>query len=282
MTDLGARFAVCERVLRQGSFASDVALARAAGITGIGVDAAEVDRIGVDEAVRILDGEGVRASSYLPLDDILGPSAAADLDGTARQLDIAACLGAPGALVGTGPIGSRASADADARCREWLTAAGALATERDLRIMLEPMHPLMRRWSYVHTVSHALTLTDTIAGVGIVVDLAHVWWEPGLEEHLRASIDDIVSVQVANVDTIALEEARYERGPLHRGDVPVAGLVGILETGGYRGWYEDEILVRAPREERLELVRASSEWFNALGLASPADGHRNGSEEHLR
>ena len=107
----GTRYAVCERVLRQGSFADDVALAVAAGIRGLGVDAAAVDAIGVDEAARILDGEGVRASSYMGLEDILqrdgdkADGGTASLDDVARRLDIAARLGAPGALVATGPLG---------------------------------------------------------------------------------------------------------------------------------------------------------------------------------
>ena len=66
-----ARYAVCERVLRQGSFAEDVALTRAAGIGAIGVDADAVDAIGVEAASRILDGEGIQVSSYMGLEDIL-------------------------------------------------------------------------------------------------------------------------------------------------------------------------------------------------------------------
>ncbi len=62
MSDLGGRYAVCERVLRWGSFAADVSLARAAGIRAIGVDHAAVDAVGVDEAARILDDAGMDVS----------------------------------------------------------------------------------------------------------------------------------------------------------------------------------------------------------------------------
>jgi hypothetical protein len=133
-----ARYAVCEGVLRQGSFADDVALTAAAGIAGLGVDGAAVDVIGVDEAARVLDGEGERASSYVTLADIL----------------------------------------------------------------------------------------------------------PGN-------------------DGASLDELRYERPPLDSGAVPVASLVGQLESSGYEGWYENEILVRMPRDQRLDMLRASREWFEA-------------------
>ena len=130
--------------------------------------------------------------------------------------------------------------------------------------MLEPMHPLMRRWSFVHTLRHALTFVEGIAGAGVVVDLGHVWWEDGLAGLLAEHVAEVVSVQVTNVDAAALEETRYERAPLDAGDVPVAALVGLLESSGYSGWYENEILVRIPRDQRLSMLRTSRAWFEAL------------------
>jgi sugar phosphate isomerase/epimerase len=263
MSRPAARYAVCERVLRQGSFGDDVALTVAAGIAGLGVDAAAVDTIGVDEAVRILEGEGVRVSSYMTLPDILPGNGAAPLTDTARRLDDAARLGAPTALVATGPLGSLAPADADAECRTWLAAAGALAAERDVRIVVEPMHPLMRRWSYVHTLGHACRLVDGLPGTGVVLDLGHVWWEDGLDALIRTGAGAIASVQVTNVDATALDDLRYERAPLEHGAVPVASLVDLLESSGYGGWYENEVLVRMPRDQRLDMLRSSRAWFEA-------------------
>jgi sugar phosphate isomerase/epimerase len=265
MSRPAARYAVCEQVLRQGSFARDVELVAAAGMRAIGVDAAAVDATGVAEALRILEGEGVQVSSYMALESILrDDGSTASLEGTARRLDVAARLGAPAALVMTGPLGGRPPGKAEAICRDWLARAARLATEREVRSMLEPMHPLMRRWSFVHTLGHGLTLVSGIAGAGVVLDLGHVWWEHGLDALIRERADDIVSVQVTNVDTTALEETRYERAPLHTGDVPVASLLRLLESSGYRGWYENEILARMPRGRRLQMLRASHEWLEAL------------------
>ena len=148
-------------------------------------------------------------------------------------------------------------AQADAICRDWLARAAPLAAEREVRIMLEPMHPLMRRWSFVHSMRHALTLVEGIAGAGVVLDVGHIWWEHGLDGLIREHVGAIVSVQVTNVDLAALEEIRYERAPLDIGDVPVASLVARLEPSGYPGWYENETLVRTPRDQRLDLLRRS-------------------------
>jgi len=264
--DVGARYAVSERVLRWGSFADDVALAREAGIGTIGVDHAAVDAVGVDEAARILDDEGVAVSSYLALEDILGPDEqTAALDEAVRRLDHAVRLGASGAVVATGPLATRSVSDADAACRVWLESAAPLAVERGIRLLLEPVHPLMRHWSYVHTLEHALALVAGVPGVEIVLDVGHVWWERDLEALIRAHVDAIGLVQVTNIDRAALEEVRYDRAPLpNGGDVPLAALVAALEAAGYRGWYEDETIARIPRDERLAVLASSREWFEAL------------------
>jgi sugar phosphate isomerase/epimerase len=258
------RYAVIELVLRQGSFAADVAATKAAGVDGIGVDAEEVGAIGAAEARRILDGEGVQASSYVGLDPILGGDGTASLDETARRLEVAATVGAPGAVVATGALGARAASEADKVSHDWLVSAGALAGGCGVRIMLEPIHPVMRHLSFVHTLAHGLSLVDGVNGAGVVLDIGHVWWEPGLDELIRDHVADIVSVQVTNVDSAALEALRYERSRLDCGDVPVAALVGLLESSGYRGWYENEVLVRTPRSQRLDLLRASREWFEGI------------------
>jgi sugar phosphate isomerase/epimerase len=266
MSGLGARYAVCERVLRWGSFAADVALAREAGIRAIGVDHAAVDSVGADEAALVLDGEGVAASTYLALDDILaGGGGTASHDEAARRLDHAARLGAAGAVVATGPLGARSVAEADGACRAWIEAAAPLALDRGVRLLLEPVHPLMRHWSYVHTLEHGLALVDDVPGTGVVLDVGHVWWEPDLDALIRAHVDAIGLVQVTNIDRAALEEVRYDRAPLpNGGDVPLAAIVAVLEAAGYPGWYEDETIARIPRDERLAVLVASREWFESL------------------
>src|SRR5262249_24494357 len=106
MSRPAARYAVCEAVLRQGSFAADVPLAAAAGVRAIGGNAGGVDAVGVEEARRILAGEGARVSSYMTLEHVLrADGSESPLDEVARRLDVAARLAAPGALVMTGALG---------------------------------------------------------------------------------------------------------------------------------------------------------------------------------
>ncbi|MCO1657684.1 sugar phosphate isomerase/epimerase family protein [Pseudonocardia humida] len=66
--------------------------------------------------------------------------------------------------------------------------------------------------------------------------------------------------------TDAVREGMYR--PLGRGDVDIAGIVGVLEAHGYRGWYvleQDTILTAAPTGEGpLADVRASVEFLRGI------------------
>jgi sugar phosphate isomerase/epimerase len=271
MSDPASRYAVCESVVRQGSFADDVAMVAAAGIAGMGVDAAAVNEVGAAEAARVLESEGVRASSYLDETALIlsDDDEAASIEIMKRRLDNAAEVGAPAVLVITGPLGALSAAEANSRCRDRLASTARLAVDRGVRIMLEPTHPVMRQWSYVHTLRHALSLVDGLEGVGVVVDVGHVWWEEDLHTLLSSHVDQIVTIQLTNVSRDALDELRYERASFDSGDVPVADLIARLESVGYRGWYENEARIRVPRDERFAWLQSSQEWFTNVLAARP-------------
>jgi sugar phosphate isomerase/epimerase len=96
-----------------------------------------------------------------------------------------------------------------------------------------------------------------------VLDVGHVWWERDIEPLIAAHVDAIVTVQLTNVDASALDELRYDRAPLAHGEIAVADLVDALERAGYAGWYENEVLTRGSRDDRLAMLRADREWFAA-------------------
>ena len=144
---------------------------------------------------------------------------------------------------------------------DWFAAKGPIAADHGVRLMLEPIFPLMRPFSYVHTLKHALRLVGDTEGAGVCVDLGHLWWDPEVLDDFRANVDRVVTVQVTDVESAALADFRYEREQLGRGDVPLQHLVGEIEAAGYRGFYEIEILVRI-RE------RSASPWSEMRGCSS--------------
>jgi sugar phosphate isomerase/epimerase len=68
-----------------------------------------------------------------------------------------------------------------------------MAAAAGLVIGLEPFHPILRAMTYVHTLRHAAALTGGRPGTGLVVDLAHLWWDPGL-------VDDVAAIAGTGYD----------------------------------------------------------------------------------
>ena len=257
------RFGVVSRVLGGPDLPTDVAAAASAGVDGMSVERTELQRIGVDEARLRFDDAGLAVSSVVSIGPALAGGATGPIDAELAMLDAAAELRAPGVLASTGPLGDVSSRDADARCRAWLERLALRAVELGVVVMLEPMFPMFRDHSYVHTFAHALDLVADLDGATVVVDTGHLWWDPRLVELFHAHLADIGTVQLTNISTSALGQLRYSRAPLPSGAVPIRDLVQEFDAAGYRGWYEHEVLTTKP-EDRVQFVRDERAWFHAI------------------
>jgi sugar phosphate isomerase/epimerase len=243
--------------------AADVESAARAGVDGVSVDSDELLRLGAPRARRLLDDAGLRASSVLPIGPGLERGVTGSIDTELEILDAAAAIGAPGVLIFTGPKGDLTGREADARCRAWLERLATRAADVGIVIMLEPMFPVMRQYTYVHTLSHALELVTDLDGATVVIDTAHLWWDPELVELFGAHVDDIGTVQLTNMSSKALDARRYERAAFDDGEIPLRALVEAFDAAGYAGWYENEVLTQEP-PDRVQFVRESRQWFDAI------------------
>jgi sugar phosphate isomerase/epimerase len=256
-------FGVVSRVLRGTDLAADAEAAAQAGVDGMSVEREEVLRLGVNRARRVLADAGIAASSVMSLGAAVPCGGTGPIDAELETLDVAAELGAPGVLASTGPLGDLASREADACCRAWLERLAPRALDLEVVVMLEPMFPMMREYSYVHTLSHALELVADLDGATVVVDTGHLWWDPRLVELFTAHVGDIGTVQLTNISSDALDRLRYSRAPFADGEIPLRELVQAFDAAGYCGWYENEVLTKEP-EDRVQFVRESREWFDAI------------------
>jgi sugar phosphate isomerase/epimerase len=263
------RFGVVSQVLGGPDLAADVAAAGRAGVDGMSVERTELLRVGVKEARRLFDDAGLAVSSVISIGPALPCENTGAIQADLETLAAAAELGAPGVLASTGPLGDNASRDADTRCRVWLERLAPRAVDLELVVMLEPMFPMMRAYSYVHTLSHALELVADLDGATVVVDTGHLWWDPRLVELFQAHVEDIGTVQLTNISSDALDRLRYARAPFAEGEIPLRELVEAFDAAGYRGWYENEVLTKEP-VDRVQFVRDSREWFDAIWSERPA------------
>jgi sugar phosphate isomerase/epimerase len=259
---------VCEGVLRLGNLAEDLDAAVEAGYRTVQLEQHRVDAVGVDVAGRLLADAGVTVSS-------LGSSPADPLfdDGTAalNSIEVAAALGIEVVAIHPGALRGLEHAEAADRTRRWLSNYGPRAAEAGAVLVLEPIHPLLRHYTWIHTLRHAAALAEDIEGAGVMVDVAHLWWDPDLVGDFARSVHLVRLVQLANVDPAALREERYARAPLGEGDIPVAGLVRAFRAAGYRGSYELEVRLRMPRSERVAFVRSERQWFESMVAGEDGD-----------
>jgi sugar phosphate isomerase/epimerase len=265
MSDTPA-WAVDQGTVRGGDIAADATLAAESGFAALGLNLDQLLEFGVERAQATLTDTGLAVSGIQGLPDLF-----VDPDDTRDRyvaaLDAAAALDASGCLVGTGPIRDRTLDAADAIVRDRLAMLGELAAARGTRILLEPMHPMLRAWNYVHTLAHAARITDGLDGVGLAVDVGHLWWDPSLVDDFARLVDRVGIVQLTDVPWSALDGLRYERDRFDTGDVPVARLLGAFHGAGYRGGYECEILLRMPREDRPQFLRDTHAWLVATWSA---------------
>lgn len=278
MGPLSARYAVCENALRSGDFATDVAWAQAAGAAALGVDATAVATAG-PTAGEVLAQSGLCASSLMGAipPTLTAPSPAAGWAAAEREVaavvDRCARLGAPGVLLTPGPRHQLSYAEADRRGREWLARMGPLAAERGVRLLLEPVHPLLVQVGHVHTLAHGAELVADIPGAGLVLDVGHLWWDRRFTADLADTIGLVGTVQIDDVDPAALADYRYARTQLGDGVVPVAEMVAAIEGSGYDGFYENESSRRSRRDERVEYFaeggRRLVSWLQEGAAAHP-------------
>ncbi|HEX3923105.1 MAG TPA: TIM barrel protein [Streptosporangiaceae bacterium] len=171
--------------------------------------------------------------------DLSSPQAADASQRRARaDIDLAAAVGA-GVMYGlTGP---RTSASWDACADAYANAAtelAAYAAGRDVALAIEPTSWLYADLTFVHTFRDALLLAPR-AGLGICLDLFHVWTEASLQADIGGQAGLIAHVQLSDMTRGARSlPCRTVPGD---GDVPLAAVVGWLLDAGYPGVFDCEL-----------------------------------------
>ena len=224
--------------------------AAAAGLPAVGLWRDRVAEAGLDDAVKILRDNGIRASSLCRggfLTDI-GDSAQHDqaLEDNRRAIDEAATLGAPELVVVAGGIPDRDLPGARARLADRLAALVPYAADRGVRLALEPLHPMYcADRAVISTLGQALALAAPHPAhvVGVVVDTVHVWWDPDL----RARVADagaqgrISSYQICDWLVPMAADPLMSRGMMGDGVIDFASITEMVTAAGYRGDVEVEI-----------------------------------------
>ncbi len=206
--------------------------------------------MGVAEAARAIRAAGLSVSGLcrggmFPAADAAGRAAA--IEDNRRAIDEAHQLGAACLVMVCGglPEGSRDLPGSRAMVHDGLAAILPDAVAAGVTLALEPLHPMTcADRSVLSTLGQALDLCDEFgAGVGVAVDVYHVWWDPALETQIARAGDRIAAFHVCDW-LRPTTDLVFDRGMPGDGAIDIPAIRSMVEAAGYRGAVECEILSR--------------------------------------
>jgi sugar phosphate isomerase/epimerase len=207
--------------------------------------------VGTDKAAKTVRDCGLRVSSLCRGGFLTGlDDARAALDDNRRAIDQAATLGAPELVMVAGGMPDRDLAGARARLAQRLADLVPYAIERQVRLALEPLHPMYcADRAVISTLGQALALAapHPAEAVGVVVDTFHVWWDPELPARVaEAGAQGRISCyQVCDWLVPMAPDPLLSRGMMGDGVIDFGAIGALVRAAGYRGDVEVEIFNEA-------------------------------------
>jgi sugar phosphate isomerase/epimerase len=234
------------------------------GIRAISPWRDQVAAAGLDTISKLVKTHGLELSGYcrggmFPAVDAAGRIAARD--DNRRAVDEAcelgaACLvlvvgGLPGALAGQAL--HKDIALARAQVRDGIAELLDYARAARMPLAIEPLHPMYAAdRACVNTLEQALDLCDELdpsragagagpAGLGVAVDVYHVWWDPKLPSQIaRAGSRRLLAFHVCDWLT-PTTDLLNDRGMMGDGVIDIPRIRSWMEAQGFAGYSEVEI-----------------------------------------
>ena len=140
----------------------------------------------------------------------------------------------------TGRPVSKDIASARQMVRDGLAELLEYARAAAMPLAIEPLHPMYAGdLGCVNTMEHANDLCDELgSGIGIAVDVYHVWWDPQLkvqiERAARAGEERILAFHVSDW-LVPTTDPANDRGMMGDGVIDIRLIRSWVEAAGYRG-----------------------------------------------
>lgn len=195
---------------------------------------------------EVLDAHDVVASSLCRGGFFTTRDASDSFDDNRWAIDEAATLGAPTLVLVCGPVTDRGMAVAEGQILDGIARIVDHANQAGVALAIEPFHPmLVAERSAVVSLAQATRLVRRIdaENVGLIVDTYHVWWDPSLESSMSDAAEHVLGIHVADwlVPTTDLLAGRGMPGD---GVIDLASMLRSLDSNGFDGWVEVEVLNR--------------------------------------
>ncbi|MBL26667.1 MAG: endonuclease [Rhodospirillaceae bacterium] len=217
-------------------------------VRGIAVWRDKLAECGVEEAATMLRDHGMTVTGLcrggmFPAADAAGLQAA--LDNNKRAIEEAHAIDARCLVLVAGglPEGSKDISGARRMVADGLAEILPFARSAGVPLAIEPLHPMYAAdRCCVNTIGQANDLCDALgAGVGIAVDVYHLWWDPALEAGIRrAGKERILAFHICDW-LVPTTDLLLDRGMMGDGIIDIPRIRGWVEATGYDGFHEVEI-----------------------------------------
>jgi sugar phosphate isomerase/epimerase len=130
-----------------------------------------------------------------------------------------------------------------ARVKDGIAAILPEARKAGVPLAIEPLHPMQAaERACVNTLEQALDLCDELGeGIGVAVDVYHVWWDPKLEAQIRrAGKKRILAYHICDW-LVPTRDLLNDRGMMGDGVIDLPLIRSWIEGAGYAGFQEVEI-----------------------------------------
>lgn len=260
-----SRLSLNTATAKRATLREAVDAAARAGYGAVGVWRDRVQEAGVEKAAKIVADAGLRVSSlcrggfFTTADPSLIEKS---LDDNRRAIEEAATLGTKELIMVVGGLPANPapgeSVDPDAtdadrdivaarqRVQDRLADLAPFAKDHNVRMVLEPMHPIFcADRGVIATLGQALDMAAPFDPevVGVVADTYHVWWDPQLREAIARSGEEgrLASYQICDWILPLNEDTLNSRGYVGEGYIDFKTITEWVEATGYTGDIETEI-----------------------------------------
>ncbi len=239
-----ARLSVGHYMMRRWSLEEDVRHLERLGFRSISLASTKLDAYGPARAVRLLRSSSLRVA-HLGSYGRFGTeprSIRRGVDRVRRAIEHLHRMDGDALFVLSGGRDGAPWETAARVCRDAYAALLPEAAAAGIRLALEVIHPLRQDLSFVNTLADAAEIARAAGrGGGYVLDFFHSGWERRLLETIaRDAARRIHAVQISDYKRVTMRT--MDRALLGKGILPLRDLFAALERGGYRGWYEVEII----------------------------------------
>jgi len=255
MNDL-SRCAVHTMTNKPWTLAQCCAAYAKAGIAGVSIwrntVAPEEGGVGLDEAVKIVQGSGLAVPAYVrggffPNETPAGRQQA--IDHNKVMLDEAKALGAAQVVLVVGAVPGMPLAEARKQVADGIGACVDHAAAVGVKLSIEPLHPMYAGdKSCINRMAEARHVCEQLRSewVGIACDVYHVWWDPDLESEIRLAGQQGTLLGFHVCDwRLNTRHLLTDRGLMGDGCIDIPRIRSLVEATGFRGFNEVEVFSEA-------------------------------------